>query len=415
MPRTKKGSLPTYRLHKARGLAVVTIDGHDYYLGPFGSPSSKQKYTALLRAWQERQERLPEYLPTPLEPNDRTTINELILAYLTHVGAHYKPNHGRNKEAGCVDDALKIVQACGYGREPADSFRPKDLKKVREAMIARDWSRSYVNHQITRIKRMFGYAVEEDLIPGSVFHALKAVKGLRKGTPGVREARKVKPVPVGHLKPVLAQAHKLLKAMLRVAYWTGARPGEVCALKPCYLDTSGKVWVYRVPAEANKTDHHDQERKIFIGPRAQKVLRPFLEGQDPDQYLFSPVREQQLRQQARSEARKTPRTPSEIKRFEEKKTRIPKIRKRDHYDPAAFRQAVIRLCDAVNVPRWTPNRLRHNAATRFRKKYGVEIARILLGHRKLNTTEVYAERDSRPGPPSCPGSRLNPCSKKKTS
>jgi hypothetical protein len=32
-----------------------------------------------------------------------------------------------------------------------------------------------------------------------------------------------------------------------------------------------------------------------------------------------------------------------------------------------------------------------NAATRFRKKCGIEIARILLGHRKLNTTEIYAE------------------------
>ncbi len=29
MSRLRKGAVPTYRLHKARGCAVVTIDGHD--------------------------------------------------------------------------------------------------------------------------------------------------------------------------------------------------------------------------------------------------------------------------------------------------------------------------------------------------------------------------------------------------
>ena len=92
---------------------------------------------------------------------------------------------------------MAVVQETGHGREFADAFRPKDLKKVREAMIARGWSRNYVNAQINRVRRMFAFATEEDLIPGHVYHALLAVKGLRKGTPGVRETRKVKPVPKG--------------------------------------------------------------------------------------------------------------------------------------------------------------------------------------------------------------------------
>jgi hypothetical protein len=36
MGRSKAGSVPTYRFHKARGPAVVTLDGRDYYLGPYG-------------------------------------------------------------------------------------------------------------------------------------------------------------------------------------------------------------------------------------------------------------------------------------------------------------------------------------------------------------------------------------------
>lgn len=390
MPRLKKGSPPSYRHHKARDCAVVTIDGKDHYLGPFGTPASRQKYAALIRAWEQRQEQPPDQPDEPLAPNDRPTVNELILAYLKHAAVYYKPNHGENKEAGCIADALDVLGKL-YGREPADPFRPKDLKRVREAMVAKDWSRNYVNSQVNRVKRMFAYAVEEDLIPGTVYHALLAVKGIRKGTPGVRESKKVRPVPVAHVKPVLAKAHAMLKAMLLFAYRTDARPGEVCALKPCYLDRTGRVWVYNVPEGANKTDHHEQDRTIYIGPRAQKPLETWLDGLQPDQHVFSPARAEELRNGQRRANRKTPLYPSHLKHQAAKKKAIPKRPKRDHYDPASFRRAVKRLCKSANVPEWTPNRLRHNAGTRFRKKYGVEVARILLGHRKLNTTEVYAE------------------------
>jgi hypothetical protein len=120
MSRPRKGALPTYRLHKARNCAVVTIDGHDHYRGPFGSPGSKQKYAALIRAWQQRQEQPTAQPDTPLVPNDRPTNNELILAYLKHRRDYCRLNHGENKEAGCINDALAVVQEQGYGREPAD-------------------------------------------------------------------------------------------------------------------------------------------------------------------------------------------------------------------------------------------------------------------------------------------------------
>ncbi len=242
-------------------------------------------------------------------PNDRPTVNELILAYLKHARDYYRPNHGENKEAGCVNDVLAVLQEQGYGREPADAFRPRDLKKVREAMVAKDWSRTYINSQVNRVKRRFAYAVEEDLVPGSVYHALLAVKGLRKGTPGVRETKKVRPVPRDHIKPVLARAHAALRAMLLFAYRTGAWPGEVCALKPCHLDRTGKVWVYHVPPDANKTEHHDLERKVYIGPRGRKILEPWLEGISAEEYVFSPARAERLRQKARRDAPRPRFTP----------------------------------------------------------------------------------------------------------
>ena len=216
MARLKQGAIPSYRLHKARNLAVVTIEGKDYYLGSYDTPASKQKYAALIRAWQERQEQTLPSKDEPLQPTDRVTINELILIYLKHAADYYKPNRGENIEAGCISDALAVLQVL-YARQPADAFRPRDLKQVRAVMIKKDWSRRYINHQIGRIKRMFAHAVEEDLVAGSTYHALLVVKGLKKGTAGVREIKKVRPVPIKYVKPVLKKAHAVLKAMLLFA------------------------------------------------------------------------------------------------------------------------------------------------------------------------------------------------------
>ena len=43
--------------------------------------------------------------------------------------------------------------------------------------------------------------------------------------------------------------------------------------------------------------------------------------------------------------------------------------------------------------RCRPHQLHHNAATRIRKEFGLEVAQILLGHSKADVTQVYAERD----------------------
>jgi integrase len=45
------------------------------------------------------------------------------------------------------------------------------------------------------------------------------------------------------------------------------------------------------------------------------------------------------------------------------------------------------------VAAWSPLQLRHTAATRIRSRYGVEVARVILGHTRVETSQIYAERD----------------------
>ena len=137
------------------------------------------------------------------------------------------------------------------------------------------------------------------------------MKGIRKGTPGVRESAKVKPVGSKSIKAILPVVPPVIAAMIRFQYHTGCRPEEVCRLRRGQIRRRGKVWVH-VPPE-HKTDHHDIERRIYIGPRAQRVLHPWLDA-PPEALIFSPGQAEARRNAERRKARKTPMTPSQAKR-----------------------------------------------------------------------------------------------------
>ena len=45
------------------------------------------------------------------------------------------------------------------------------------------------------------------------------------------------------------------------------------------------------------------------------------------------------------------------------------------------------------LPKWSPNRLRHTAATEIRRTFGLEAAQVALGHSQADVTQIYAEKD----------------------
>jgi integrase len=174
--------------------------------------------------------------------------------------------------------------------------------------------------------------------------------------------------------------------MIEVQRLTGMRPGEVCRMRTCDLDTSGNVWVY-TPAD-HKMLHRDRERIVYIGPRAQAVLRPWLKT-DLGAYLFSPAEARAERYAAMRKMRKTPVQPSQRDRRKVGAKRRPG----EHYTTRTYHNAVMNACRKAGVPHWHPNQLRHNAATRLRKEFGLDVARVILGHSSPVVTEVYAEVD----------------------
>ena len=47
----------------------------------------------------------------------------------------------------------------------------------------------------------------------------------------------------------------------------------------------------------------------------------------------------------------------------------------------------------ANGPLLAPHQLRHNAGTYIRKEFGIELAKVILGHQSLDMTQLYAEVD----------------------
>src|SRR5262249_14667004 len=165
------------------------------------------------------------------------------------------------------------------------------------------------------------------------------------------------------------------------------RAGEVMSLRGIDVDQTKPIWVYR-PGR-HKNEHRGMERLIFLGPRAQEILTPFLEHRDPHAYLFRPCDVVlQLHARRRSQ-RKTQRTPSELARRKEQ----PPMKAGERYTRRSYRQAILRACRKAGIPAWSPLQLRHTAATRIRAEYGLEAAKVILGHSKIETSQIYAERD----------------------
>jgi integrase len=405
--------VPKPSLHRASGQAVVRLNGRDFYLGKFGSPGADAAYNRLIATWLANGRTL-------IGNQSDLTVNELLLAYWRHCETYYRFPDGRaTSEIEVIKLAMRPLKAL-YGTTPAKAFGPAALKTVRQSMVDAGICRTSLNKHVGRIRQMFRWGVEHELVPPSLYHGLQAVRGLKQGRSDAKESAPVRPVPEGWVELVRPFVASPVRAMIDVQLLSGARPGEVCALRGCDLDMSGPIWIYR--PKHHKTLHHGKLREIYLGPRAQAIVRHFLKT-DLQAALFSPSDARQEQYEKLRRARNTRVQPSQLSR----RKKCPKKSPGNQYTVASYRRAIKYACEkAFPLPEhlaprpretkiewrgrltaeelatikqwrkehaWHPHRLRHNAGTSLRKEFGVEVARIILGHSHLRTTEIYAEAD----------------------
>ena len=146
----KAPQVPSYRLHKARGLAVVTLDGKNHYLGPYGSPKSHALYKKLTAAWLQQQN-------TPLMSTDQIsvrsfTIAELALAYCMFAAGYYVKNGLPTSQIHTEKAGMRALTSHGEFEQAAE-FGPLKLKNVQQPLIGKGYARGTINELIAAISR----------------------------------------------------------------------------------------------------------------------------------------------------------------------------------------------------------------------------------------------------------------------
>lgn len=396
MPRPKK-TQPSYLHHSPSGQARVRIAGQDYYLGPHGSPESWQKYYALLgqlKAGNDKPEK-------PQSTARALPIADLIAHYLEYAreyyGASFRTEQYRIKRPANVLLSL-------YAADAADEFSPLKLKRALEQIAlngdqrkeksthGKPLSIKVVNECLWTVQRIWKWAASEQLVPAQVHQALLTVEPFKKRrgklAAMMREPGKVPPVSQAEIDAVLPHVQPEIATMIQVQRLTGMRPDEVTIMRPADIEQRKPCWVYRPQKHKNDWREGMEEKEILLGPKAQTLLSPWFTDCAPRDYLFSPRR---VAARVISQRSKKPgRDGARARNFAKlNRTRPP----RECYDDASYAQAVQRACRKAGIDEWTPGRLRHTAATEIRARYGAEAAKVALGHSRLDTTEIYAERD----------------------
>jgi integrase len=354
MPRTPR--IPSYRCHRPTGLAVVTLNGRDIYLGKYGTAESRREYDRQVELWLARGRTAPADSP------DDLTVVELVRDYLKHAEEYYRKDGRPTSQLRQIKGALKDLRE-RHGPEPAAAFDSLKLDALRQSWVDRGLCRKTCNGATSVVKQMFQWGSIKKLVPKATYWDLRDLRGLPKGRTPARDNDPIEAVPESHLGAVLPYLSPGLRAVAEFMLWTGCRPAEAVSIRPRDIDRSGEPWVYKVPPEVYKSSHLGKKRFVAIGPKGRAVLEPRLATQsDPSGYIF------------RSPGNHGGRPAS-------------------HYLVESLRAAIARACPKTGIPHFTPNQIRHLAATRLRAQFGLDAARTILGHSDLKTTEIYAEMD----------------------
>src|SRR5262245_28325113 len=128
---SKTPHVPSYRLHKSTGQAIVTLpDGqggrHDVYLGIFGTPQSKTEYDRVVAEWIASGRQVHQAVAST-----GLSVNELLVHYWRFVEGYYRHADGQpTSEQSAIKLVLRRLRSL-YGHTEATAFNSLALETLR--------------------------------------------------------------------------------------------------------------------------------------------------------------------------------------------------------------------------------------------------------------------------------------------
>lgn len=418
---------------------AVTGKRRDYWLGEHGSGGSREAYHRIVGEW-ESQGRRPPVAEAPAQArsdgagSSGPTVDEALLAYWRSIGEGVG-----GKRSHAIRITLRLLRQFD-GSTPVTQFGPRRLRMIRDAMIRGDegatpprrpWSRRTANDRVRIILAAFRLAASQELVPPSVPQSLSMLAPLKRGRSEATEDKRVLPVDLTVVRATMESVSRQVRALIDLQVLTGARPGELLQLRAADIDAAaaGGVWAYR-PAQ-HKNSHRQIARTIYFGPDAQRIITEFMRNRAIERPLFGPQDAEDQRRAAAHARRRVPHGYGNSPGTN--RSTSPARPAGKHYTTDSYRRAIQRACDLAFPPperlrprvlasgrsethqqfegqltskereelrawrethRWHPHQLRHTAATRIRREFGLEAAQLVLGHAWAAITDaVYAERD----------------------
>ena len=360
-----------------RNQSFSWYNGKRIYHGIWGTPEAKKNYRRFCAAIDDPASSVR------LGGGAFALISELTAGFLDGISSRMDKSHVTHFKLaiGYLVDL--------YGDMSAEEFSPKKLKAVRNQMVKTGTlCRRMVNDYTGRIKHIFAWGVEEELVPPNVYDAIRVVKILPKGTPGTFDHPEREGVPEWAIALTLPFLAPVVAAMVVVQWLTGMRPSEVFKMRVGDIDRNRKngLWYY-VP-ESHKTEEHIGKKPIPLGKPEQDLIAPYLVGKKPEEAVFSPRTAVQERAAQARARRKSPLTPSQLARTKRQNVG-------EFYDKDSYRRAVEYGIKKGNrhgqtIPHWTPYLLRNSAATAIELEHGLDEAQAQLGHTSADMTRRYS-------------------------
>jgi len=355
MPKLPDDRIPKHRRH-VNGQGVITLSGQDFYTGPWGESAGLDRKDAAVAAWIARGRR-------PAVRVAGLAVSGLAAEYLAWARPRFVKRGSGTSHMDRIERVVGWLVA-SHGDRPAADFSAMDLHAMKIAWCnpapgKRRKSRRTAAQYAREVVALYKWGSARKFVPASIAMEMANLEPLSARDGAVNPPRRLS-APPEDVADALAELPEVPAAIVRLMLITGMRPAEACYLNARDIDRSGEVWTYRVAAEANKTEHRDRPRVVYLGPRAQALLGPLLDAAPASGWVFRP----------RAGTRR----------------RLP-------YLPGSLTKVIRYYLRENGIAHFSPNQLRHSALSRVYAELGIAAAQAAGGHASPRTTLIYIDPD----------------------
>ena len=378
------------------------------YFGKYGTPESKQKFSDFVQAIQSQK---------PIENNGlyHYIVGEAVRDWLA-----FESVYGWTQTVAGFFTPYATMDASKFTGE---HFREIVEAICQEAVKTQSWNITTVRKIIASCRDLIKYGEVRRIFPRGLVSEVgmsqynRIVKRYRDR---IRDPREMEMPGDFEIEKVCQATNPVLRTMIIIANQTGMRPQELAKLNTQELNTA--TWEY-VPKK-HKTAGKGHTRSVFLNEICIEALEQ-LQDIRPDagnDYYFTVREARAFNEWEKHQQKFTPEmlkllagTQSNAKvakklgveRFtvrnwrtqtkEHEKTlhsiwKNMKIRGSELFSRNKFYRHLERACEKAGVKDFCPYSFRHKVGQEVRDQHGIEAASALLGHKQLNTTEIYAKK-----------------------